>query len=134
MIAHWQRKELVVKTGSGYEITADPEQLAAVSVPERIQKAITGRLDNLPPVELLLLKTGGTIGVNFTLTELEARYPIAAERGHLAGALAHLEQLQLIRPVVQTAEPAYTFIYGCIQEVANNLLPHSLRERLVIGG
>jgi predicted ATPase len=102
-------------------------------MPERVQKAITGRLDNLPPTELLLLKTASSIGVNFTLGELEAWYPITADRAKLADAIAHLEQLQLIRPVSQTENPAYTFIYGCVQEVVHSLLPHSLRGRLVIG-
>jgi class 3 adenylate cyclase len=130
LITHWQSKNLVEKTRSGYEIVAEPEALAAVSIPERVQKAITGRLDNLPPTELLLLKTAGTIGVNFTLSELEMRYPIAVERPYLSEAIAHLERLQLIRPVNETANPAYTFIYGCVQEVAYSLLPYSFRERL----
>ncbi len=133
LIAHWQRKELIRKTGTGYELVAEPQELAAVSIPERVQKAITGRLDNLPPTELLLLKTAGTIGFNFTMSELEERYPITAELANLPQAIAHLEQLRLIRPVNQTANPAYTFLYGCIQEVAHSLLPLSLRERLTAG-
>jgi hypothetical protein len=80
-----------------------------------------------------LLKTASTVGTNFTLGELEARYPIAAERGQLADAMRHLEQLSLIRPVSPTANPAYTFVYGLVQEVASSLLPHGLRELLVIG-
>jgi predicted ATPase len=133
LIAHWQGKELIMKSREGYRIVVEPHELAAVSMPERVQKAITGRLDNLPPLELLVLKTASAIGVNFTLGELEARYPITAERGKLAEAIAHLEQLQLIRPVSRTANPAYTFTYGCIQEVAHSLLPFSLREILVVG-
>jgi predicted ATPase len=133
LIAHWQGRELIMKTREGYRIIGEPHELAAVSIPERVQKAITGRLDNLPPTELLLLKTASSIGVNFTLGELEAWYPITAERGKLADAIAHLEQLQLIRPVSQTAQPAYTFVYGLVQEVASSLLPSRLREQLVIG-
>jgi predicted ATPase len=133
LIAHWQGRELIMKSREGYRIIGEPHELAAVSMPERVQKAITGRLDNLPPTELLLLKTASSIGVNFTLGELEAWYPITADRAKLADAIAHLEQLQLIRPVSQTENPAYTFIYGCVQEVVHSLLPHSLRGRLVIG-
>lgn len=128
LIAHWQSKQIIGKTGEGYEILTEPQNLVTVPVPERIQKAITGRLDNLPPVELLLLKTASTVGLNFTLGELEARYPIAAERGQLAEAMRHLEQLGLIRPVSPTPNPAYTFVYGLVQEVANSLLPYGLRR------
>jgi predicted ATPase len=133
LIAHWRSKQIISKTREGYEILTEPQELVSVPIPEQIQKAITGRLDNLPPLELLLLKTASTVGTNFTLGELEARYPIAAERGQLADAMRHLEQLSLIRPVSPTANPAYTFVYGLVQEVANSLLPSQLREELVIG-
>lgn len=132
LIVDWQNNNLIYKTREGYEIICEPQQLATVPVPERIQKAIMGRLDNLPPVELLFLKTASMIGMNFTLAEVEARYPILAERGRLAEALEHLEQLGLIRPVGQSSHPAYTFVYGFVQEVANSLLPQRLRERLVV--
>lgn len=131
LISHWRNKNFVVKNGNSYEIVVEPQLLASTAPPERIQKAITSRLDNLPPLELLLLKTASTIGPNFTLAELESRYPITAERHRLAEGVAHLEQLQLIRPLSSTNNPAYTFIYGFMQEVANSLLPHRLREMLV---
>jgi hypothetical protein len=70
------------------------------------------------------------IGTNFTLGEVEARYPITAERGQLAAALAHLEQVGLIRPVSAAANPAYTFVYGLVQEVAISLLPYGLKRRM----
>jgi predicted ATPase len=102
-----------------------------IPIPERIQKAITGRLDNLPPMELLILKTASTIGVNFTLNELAGRYPIEAEGSQLAAGLAHLEQLQLIHRIGSGNSPAFTFIYGLVQEVANSLLSESLRGRIL---
>jgi predicted ATPase len=131
LIAHWQNHRLIAKTRGGFEVVSDPRLLATIPIPERIQKAITGRLDNLPPLELLILKTASAIGVNFTLTELADRYPITAERGQLAEGLAHLEQLQLIRRVSPGNSPAYTFIYGLVQEVANSLLSDSLRGRIL---
>jgi predicted ATPase len=131
LIAHWQNHRLIAKTRGGFEIVSDPRLLATIPIPERIQKAITGRLDNLPPLELLILKTASAIGVNFTLTELADRYPITAERSQLTEGLAHLEQLQLIRRVNPGDSPAFTFIYGFVQEVANSLLSDSLRGRIL---
>ncbi len=131
LIDHWRNHGLIDKSGNGFEVVSDPQALLSIPIPIRIQKAITGRLDNLPPMELLILKTASTIGVNFTFGELMARYPITAERGQLAHGLVHLEELQLIRRVSPGDFPAYAFVYGLVREVANSLLSDRLRERIL---
>ena len=134
LLTHWHNCGLINKTPNSFEVVSEPQALMSIPIPIRIQKAITGRLDNLPPLELLILKTASTIGVNFTLGELMARYPITAERGQLAHGLAHLEQLQLIRRVSPGDFPAYAFVYGLVREVANSLLSDRLRERILDNG
>jgi predicted ATPase len=133
LIEYWQTHNLVTKNGTGFEVVADPLRLVNIPIPERIQKAITGRLDNLPPMELLILKTASTIGVNFTLNELINHYPLKREANQLAAGLVYLEQLQFIRRVGSGEYPVYTFVYGLVREVANSLLSESVR-RQILGG
>jgi predicted ATPase len=130
LTAQWLKSKLIRELNGSYELMGDSEALALVPVPERIQKAITGRLDNLPPSEMLILKTASTIGTTFTRQELEERYPIPANQEQLTAGLTHLEQLGLIYETLSAGRPAYVFAYGLIQEVAYNLLPFGSRARL----
>ncbi|MCI0727069.1 MAG: hypothetical protein L0332_10165, partial [Chloroflexi bacterium] len=56
--------------------------------------------------------------------------PVAAERDRLPDHLETLAQLGFLRQETAGPEPAYTFKYAAIREVAHNLLLYDQRRRL----
>lgn len=126
----WCESGLLHVNGAQAHLAAGLAALEELPAPEVIQKAITGRLDGLNPAYQLVLKTASVVGSIFTSQALATIYPVAAERDRLPDHLETLAQLGFLRQETAGPEPAYTFKYAAIREVAHNLLLYDQRRRL----
>lgn len=100
--------------------------LQAVSLPSTIEAVIQARLDALPAPVQAVARLAAVVGRDFTLGELQALVPDAAQVGP---ALSALVAAALVQPTRVVPEPAYRFRHALSQVVAyDSLLQRQRRE------
>ncbi|WP_198156989.1 AAA family ATPase [Aquincola tertiaricarbonis] len=100
--------------------------LQAVSLPSTIEAVIQARLDALPPEVQAVARQAAVIGRDFTLGELQALVPDAAQ---VAPALSALVTAALVQPTRVVPEPGYRFRHALSQVVAyDSLLQRQRRD------
>jgi predicted ATPase len=130
IVQEWEKQGVIRVDEQVGLLSADPDLLAQAPVPHLVQKAITSRLEHLAPSPQLVLKVASVIGESFTVEELRAVYPIAAEHDKLAGHIETLRQLDFIRQH-ENAPDTFAFKYSVIREVARDLLLKAQRQELI---
>lgn len=99
---------------------------AHVEIPSTVEKVILARVDRLDADCHSVLTAASVLGRRFTLPLLQE---VSGGNGTLAGALAQLRRLDLIRERGQASQPEYFFKHALIQEtVYNTLLKRRRRE------
>jgi class 3 adenylate cyclase len=124
----WRDSGLIHIAGRHCRLATDIQTLENTDAPDVLQKAIISRLDRLAPAQQLIVKVASVLGRTFTLSALQAIYPLPG--GQLPNQLTALIQLDILCPLPGAAEPTYRFKYALVQEVAYNLLPNSQRHQL----
>ena len=104
--------------------------LDAVSIPDRVDGVVHGRVDRLSPSEQLALKVASVIGRLFAVKLLREVYPIEPERDRLPAYLDSLARLELILPEDPEPELAYLFRHVITREVVYDLMPFAQRRQL----
>lgn len=114
----------------------DARQLAAVNVPNTLQRLVLARLDQLTEGEKATIKVASVIGRVFRPPWLWGSYPPLGGPHEVARHLSRLDTLDLTPLKAVDAEQEYAFKHAIIQEVAYDSLPFGLRETLheAVGG
>ena len=119
----------VTVRGGRWHCTAGARELATHDMPTTVEGMITSRIDQLPPVEQLVLKTASVIGRGFSARLLGAVYPVAQERQQLRDALDNLVRLQLLERSTEGALD-HAFHHDLVRDVAYGLMLFEQRRDL----
>jgi len=114
---------------SGGECRLSPEagDLGALDLPQTVEGTLTSRMDLLEARQQLVLKVASVVGLSFSAGVLRDLYPVAADRRHLDGDLAHLEERDLIR---RRDDDTYAFKHAITRDVAYERLAFAQRRQL----
>ena len=115
----------------GGECVVPPEvSLDAVTLPDSVERVVTGRMDRLSPGQQLTLKVASVIGRVFAFRILRDVHPIEPDRPRLPEYLAVFAQADLT--ALEPSEPdlSYVFKQAITHEVAYNLMLFTQRRQL----
>ncbi|MFZ0544722.1 MAG: AAA family ATPase [Candidatus Promineifilaceae bacterium] len=123
------------------QLTTGLDELYKLGFPNTIQKAITSRIDRLPPPQQLTLKVSSVVGRIFNYQTLYDVYPVAADQPLLDSYLDRLEKLAIIRMREQnqgglvlsgTSQAARQYIFrnAITRDIAYSLLLFEQRRQL----
>jgi class 3 adenylate cyclase len=101
----------------------------ATGVPDSVEGAVATRIDQLSPQQQLALKVASVIGRSFELDTLDAIFPVADDRRHLAAHLDALERVDLV-VVERGSTTSASFKHAITREVAYELLLFAQRREL----
>ncbi|HYY78267.1 MAG TPA: tetratricopeptide repeat protein, partial [Actinomycetes bacterium] len=104
--------------------------LAALDLPEGLQRLVMARIDQLSEGEKATIKVASVIGRRFRPAWISASYPAAGEPQQVARHLERLDELDLTPRRVGAPEPEYEFKHAITQEAAYQSLTFRLREAL----
>jgi tetratricopeptide (TPR) repeat protein len=99
-------------------------------LPGTVQGVVTSRVDRLPPLEQLTLKTASVIGRRFPFRTLSAVYPVEAERPELPGALGRLEALGMTPRLPDEPDLTHVFRHVVTRDVVYGLMLSEQRRGL----
>jgi tetratricopeptide (TPR) repeat protein len=102
--------------------------LPTMQMPATVQAVLTARIDRLSPEEKRLLQTAAVMGMEVSLTLLQAVGELPEAALHLG--LAHLQDAEFLYEVSLFPELIYTFKHALTQEVAYGSLLHERRRGL----
>jgi class 3 adenylate cyclase/tetratricopeptide (TPR) repeat protein len=108
----------------------DPRALAAVQVPDSLQRLVMARIDQLSDDEKATIKVASVIGRRFQPPWITEVYPAAGTTAQVAGHLDHLQALGLTPRVLGEAEPEYEFKHPVTQEAAYQSITYDTRSAL----
>jgi class 3 adenylate cyclase/tetratricopeptide (TPR) repeat protein len=106
------------------------ELLAERGLPVSLQGVTTSRMDRLSQEEQLVLKVASVLGHRFTLSTLEAVFPLAESRPRLPAILANLGRLDILRAHTREAETTFILRHAITQEAAYAKIPFAQRRQL----
>lgn len=105
----------------------DAAALAALPLPDNLERVITGRIDRLGPQGQLLLKVASVIGRVFSSDLLRA---IAPDDDRVEAETEELVEHDLVLPERAPPDPAWIFKHALVRDTAYGLLVFSQRRRL----
>eukprot|EP01094_Clydonella_sp_ATCC50884_P017230 TRINITY_DN2959_c0_g1_i6.p1 TRINITY_DN2959_c0_g1~~TRINITY_DN2959_c0_g1_i6.p1 ORF type:complete len:911 (-),score=383.45 TRINITY_DN2959_c0_g1_i6:73-2541(-) len=110
---------------------AAKEQQNSAALPEAVVRIINARIDRLSASAQMVLKVASVIGSNFSLSVLQAVYPIEGEKRYLEQELNLLCTLNIIALKGKSARDAnYFFTTETIREVSYSRMLFSQRKQL----
>jgi class 3 adenylate cyclase/tetratricopeptide (TPR) repeat protein len=109
---------------------SDPRALAAVNVPDSLQRLVMARIDQLTDDEKATIKVASVIGRRFQPRWITSVYPATGSVHQVAGHLRTLHSLDLTPQVVAEPEPEYEFKHPITQEAAYQSITHQTRAAL----
>lgn len=102
---------------------------AGTEIPETIEGMIGSRIDQLPAGPQLLLKVASVIGMEFTVSLLEAIYPIENQRGMIVANLKELLEVGLLERA-GPGSPVWKFKNDTVRDVTYNRMLFTQRQQL----
>ena len=108
----------------------DPRAVAALELPDGLQRLLTARLDQLGEGEKATIKVASVIGRRFRASWIAQAYPGAGGTQKVARHLERLHQLDLTPRRSDTSDPEYQFKHAMTQETAYRSLTFGMRESL----
>ena len=108
----------------------DPRAVAALELPDGLQRLLTARLDQLGEGEKATIKVASVIGRRFRASWIAHAYPGAGGTQEVARHLERLHQLDLTPRRSDTSDPEYQFKHAMTQETAYQSLTFGMRESL----
>ncbi|MFI1991761.1 tetratricopeptide repeat protein [Actinoplanes sp. NPDC020271] len=109
---------------------SDPRELAAVRVPDSLQRLVMARIDQLSDDEKATIKVASVIGRRFQPSWITTVYPAAGTSAQVADHLDRLQALDLTPRVLTEAEPEYEFKHPVTQEAAYQSITYDTRSAL----
>jgi len=129
-----QDRGLIQVVAGEARLASPSESLESIQLPDSAQGALHSRVDRLPPIEQLMLKTASVIGATFSLDLLKAIYPFPSSSEQQLDDLATLQNLGLIVTVPSASSSESQQVFGfkpsIIQEVVYNLMLFDQRQQL----
>jgi predicted ATPase/class 3 adenylate cyclase len=104
--------------------------LAALELPDGLQRLVMARIDQLSEGEKAIIKVASVIGRRFRPAWISASYPAAGGPVQVARHLERLGELDLTPRRPAAPEPEYEFKHAITQEAAYQSLTFQLREAL----
>ncbi|MBB4693958.1 tetratricopeptide repeat protein [Paractinoplanes abujensis] len=109
---------------------ADSAGLAALHLPDSLQRLVMARIDQLTDDEKAAIKVASVIGRRFQPPWIASVYPKAGSAQQVAVHLAHLDALDLTPRVADEPEPEYEFKHPITQETAYQSITYDTRSSL----
>ena len=111
-------------------LSASPDELRRLDLPDTVQGVITSRIDRLTPSQKLAIRVASVIGRAFPLRALQEIHPVAEHVPQLHDDLHVLAELQLTPLLSVNGGPTYAFKHAITHEVAYNTLLYTQRAQL----
>ncbi len=108
----------------------DAGALAALELPDGLQRLVMARIDQLSEDEKATIKVASVIGRRFRARWVSDSYPAAGRAEEVARHLERLDELDLTRRRTPGPEPEYEFKHAITQEAAYQSLTFQMREAL----
>ncbi|HEY6710522.1 MAG TPA: tetratricopeptide repeat protein [Actinomycetota bacterium] len=108
----------------------DPDALAALDLPDGLQRLVMARIDQLSEGEKAVIKVASVIGRWCRPGWIAESYPPAGRPEEITRHLERLHELDLMPLRAAGPEPEYQFKHAITQEVAYQSLTFQLREAL----
>ncbi|HZD01961.1 MAG TPA: AAA family ATPase, partial [Actinomycetes bacterium] len=108
----------------------DPRDLAALELPDGLQRLVMARIDQLSEGEKATIKVASVIGRRCRARWIRESYPAAGRPEEVAQHLQRLDELDLMPRRTAAPEPEYQFKHAITQEAAYQSLTFQLREAL----
>ncbi|MBU2666107.1 tetratricopeptide repeat protein [Actinoplanes bogorensis] len=109
---------------------ADPAGLAALSLPDSLQRLVMARIDQLTDDEKAAIKVASVIGRRFRPPWIASVYPAAGSPAQVSAHLYRLHTLELTPRVTTEPEPEYEFKHPITQETAYQSITYDTRAVL----
>ncbi|WP_250030764.1 tetratricopeptide repeat protein [Paractinoplanes maris] len=109
---------------------ADPAGLAALQLPDSLQRLVMARIDQLTEDEKAAIKVASVIGRRFQPPWIASVYPAAGSPAQVAAHLSRLHTLELTPRVASGGEPEYEFKHQITQETAYRSITYDTRAIL----
>jgi tetratricopeptide (TPR) repeat protein len=109
---------------------SDPRALAALRVPDSLQRLVMARIDQLTDDEKATIKVASVVGRRFQPPWITSVYPAAGTALQVAKSLRRLVELELTPQVVADPEPEYEFKHPITQEAAYQSITYDTRAAL----
>jgi len=108
----------------------DPRALAALELPDGLQRLVMARIDQLSEGEKATIKVASVIGRRCRARWISETYPAAGHPEEVAQHLERLNELELMPRRTAAPEPEYQFKHAITQEAAYQSLTFQMREAL----
>src|SRR6266536_1627291 len=108
----------------------DPRALAALELPDGLQRLVMARVDQLSEGEKATIKVASVIGRRCRARWISETYPAAGPPEEVAHHLERLDEVDLMPRRTATPEPEYQFKHAITQEAAYQSLTFQMREAL----
>jgi predicted ATPase/class 3 adenylate cyclase len=108
----------------------DPRALAALELPDGLQRLVMARIDQLSEGEKATIKVASVIGRRCRARWISETYPAAGQPKEVAHHLERLNELELMPRRTAAPEPEYQFKHAITQEAAYQSLTFQMREAL----
>ncbi|MGK5684263.1 tetratricopeptide repeat protein [Actinoplanes sp. URMC 104] len=105
-------------------------ELAALHLPDSLQRLVMARIDQLTDDEKAAIKVASVIGRRFQPPPIASVYPPAGTTAQVAAHLRHLHKLELTPQVEPEPEPEYEFKHPITQEAAYQSITYDTRAAL----
>jgi predicted ATPase len=108
----------------------DPRALAALELPDGLQRLVMARIDQLSEGEKATIKVASVIGRRSRARWISESYPPAGQPEEVTHHLDRLDELDLMPRRTAAPEPEYQFKHAITQETAYQSLTFQMREAL----
>ena len=108
----------------------DPRALAALELPDGLQRLVMARVDQLSEGEKATIKVASVIGRRCRARWISETYPAAGPPEEVAHHLERLDEVDLMPRRTAAPEPEYQFKHAITQEAAYQSLTFQMREAL----
>ncbi|WP_202991977.1 tetratricopeptide repeat protein [Paractinoplanes lichenicola] len=115
--------------GNGFD-PANAAGLAALHLPDSLQRLVMARIDQLTDDEKAAIKVASVIGRRFRPPWIASVYPKAGSSQQVATHLRHLHSLDITPRVNEGPEPEYEFKHPITQETAYQSITYDTRSAL----
>ncbi|MCO8274954.1 tetratricopeptide repeat protein [Actinoplanes sp. TRM 88003] len=115
--------------GTGVD-PADPAGLAALHLPDSLQRLVMARIDQLTDDEKAAIKVASVIGRRFQPPWIASIYPAAGSSAQVAAHLGRLHMLELTPRIATDPEPEFEFKHPITQETAYQSITYDTRATL----